>query len=101
MIMLAFQMTGTYICKMLITCINPLNDDVRRDLVPHIFTMPSVWSPHKFSEQPDDGPFTRLKHVDVSYKLLLSEVVVLIDRIYIYIHTYIHIYTICFVLIQQ
>jgi hypothetical protein len=30
-------------------------------------------------EQPDDGPFTRPKHVVVSYKLLLSDVVMLID----------------------
>jgi hypothetical protein len=79
MIMHAFQMTGTYIYKMLITCINPTNYDVRQDLVPQIFTTPSVQSPHKFCEQPDDGPFTRPKHVVVSYILLLSDVVVLTD----------------------
>jgi hypothetical protein len=65
--MRAFQMTGTYIYKTLVTCINPTNYDVRRDLVPQIFTTPSVQSPHKFCEQPDDGPFTRPKHVVVSY----------------------------------
>jgi len=42
MIMHAFQMTGTYIYKTLITYINPKNYDVRRDLVPEIFTTPSV-----------------------------------------------------------
>ena len=68
-----FQMTGTYIYITLITYIDPTNYEVRRDLAPHIFATPSVQSPHKFCEQPDDGPFTRPKHVVVSYMLLLSK----------------------------
>ena len=50
-------------------------------------------SPHKFCDQPDDGRFTRPKHVVVSYILLLSKLLCsLTEYIYIYIHVYIYIY---------
>ena len=82
MIMHSFQMTGTYIHKTLITCINPTNYDVRRDLVPKYLPR-LMYSLLTSSVNNLDGPFRRPKHVVVSYILLLSEVVVLIDYIYI------------------